>query len=44
MVASMERLEQELRVVRQRFDNYVQNLIEINTHGVHPEDLSEDPP
>ena len=40
----MERLEQELRVVRQRFGDDVQNLLEIDAHGVHPEDLSEDPP
>ena len=33
----MERLEQELRVVRQRFGDDVQNLWNIDTHGVHPE-------
>ena len=44
VVASMERLEQDLRVVRQRLSDDVQNLLEIDTHGVHPEDLSKDPP
>ena len=44
VVAIMERLEQELRVVRQRFGDDVHNLLEIDTKGVHPENLSEDPP
>ena len=45
VVASMERLEQELRVVRQRYGDDVRNPMEIGTsHGMHPEDLSEDSP
>ena len=42
VVASMETLEQELWVVRQRFGDVVHNLWKTDTHGVHPEDLSED--
>ena len=44
VVASMERIEQELRVVRQRFCDEVQNLWKSIQNGVHPENLSEDPP
>ena len=44
VVASMERLEQELRVVHQRFGDDVQNLWKSVHMCVHPEDLSEDLP
>ena len=43
VVPSMERLEQELQVVRQRFGDVVQNLRK-SIHMVHPENLSENPP
>ena len=44
VVASMERLEQDLRVVRQRFGDAVQNLWKSIHMLCIQKDLSENPP